>query len=354
MSIDFRFKIQRDEFCLDIDQSISSSGVTAIFGASGCGKTTLLRAIAGFEFSKNSFLKVVGNIWQNDQLFLDAHKRELGYVFQEASLFPHLNVQQNLEYGLKRSGQKDSKNLEEIINLLGIRELLKRRPCKLSGGEQQRVAIARALARSPKLLLLDEPLAALDDERKNEVLPYLEKLNQKLGIPIVYVSHSKEEVARLADYVLILEDGKVLAYGSVSEIFSRIDLNLSQKDDRFCIIEGTIIRIEKQYNLATVGFDGGEIIKTANDFKIGDSVRLKIKASDVSLTLMKQEGTSILNILKSKILSISTLNETDSLIRLKIGKSILLSRVTKKTVSQLNLFEGKEVFSQIKAVVALR
>jgi molybdate transport system ATP-binding protein len=353
MSIHFKFKIQKGDFCLDVDQSISADGVTAIFGASGCGKTTLLRAIAGFEPLKNNFLEVVGNIWQDEQVFLEAHKRELGFVFQEASLFTHLSVQENLEYGLKRSSQKDTQNLNEIIELLGLSELLKRSTRKLSGGEQQRVAIARALARSPKLLLLDEPLAALDDERKNEILPYLEKLNQKIGIPIIYVSHSKEEVARLADHVLILEKGEVAAYGSVLDIFSRADLNLSHEQDSLCIIEGRVKQIDKSFNLMTIEFDGGEIVAAVNNFRIGDTLRLKVKASDVSLTLSKQDDTSILNIIKSRVLSITPLNITQSLIRLEVGSSHLLSRVTNKSVEHLGLIEGKEVYSQIKTVVVL-
>lgn len=219
MTIDARFEINRGSFKLDIDLSIPSNGVTSLFGPSGSGKTTLLRAIAGLEHHRKGFLKVGNTLWQGNGYFLPAHKRSIGYVFQEASLFPHLNVQKNLEYGFKRIPEGCKKvSLADAVDLLGIHHLLERKPDTLSGGERQRVAIARALAASPELLLMDEPLAALDTESRLEILPYLESLSEEMKIPMIYVSHAVEETLRLADYFILLEAGQVIESGSAAEV----------------------------------------------------------------------------------------------------------------------------------------
>ncbi len=223
-SLDARFRIAWPGFSLDADLSLPSRGVTALFGHSGSGKTTLLRCIAGLERAPHGFLRVNGDVWQDASTWLPAYRRPIGYVFQEASLFPHLSVLGNLEFGLKRSGQNDRTHLNHAIELLGIGHLLDRRPGRLSGGERSRVAIARALAITPKLLLMDEPLAALDEPRKQEILPYLERLRDEAQIPIVYVSHSVAEVARLSDTLVILEGGKVRAAGPTIELMHRLDL----------------------------------------------------------------------------------------------------------------------------------
>ena len=227
MSIQVRFDLQQSNFRLNIDLAIAGKGVTAIFGPSGCGKTTLLRAIAGLERIDNGYLSVGDQIWQDANQFLAPHKRSVGYVFQEPSLFDHLSVHRNIEYGLKRAQFKDDSGaIDQAIELLDIGHLGARMPNQLSGGEQQRVAIARALAAKPKLLLLDEPLAALDETLKAEILPYLESLHRDLDIPVLYVSHSRQEVARLADQLLLLDSGEVTAYGKVADLFSSVHLPL--------------------------------------------------------------------------------------------------------------------------------
>ena len=228
MTIEARFDIDRGDFRLDVDLSIPARGITALFGPSGCGKTTLLRAIAGLERVPGGHLGMAGETWQDDGLFVPTHKRPIGYIFQEASLFSHIDVRGNLEYGTRRmrDGQ-DRVSLEEAVDLLGIGHLLDRRPHTLSGGERQRVAIARALAVSPRLLLMDEPLASLDLERKQEILPYLESLHRTLEIPVIYVSHEPDEVARLADHMVLLEAGRVIASGTVHDMFTRLDLPLA-------------------------------------------------------------------------------------------------------------------------------
>ena len=238
MSIEVRFGIKRGEFSLTIDTEIPEHGVTSIFGASGSGKTTLLRAIAGLEAPENGYLKVGGVVWQDTNTFLPTHERKIGYVFQEPSLFQHLNVQDNINYGLARSKRDNTeRSLDEAISLLGIEHLLKRMPWQLSGGEQQRVAIVRALMTDPSMLLLDEPLAALGDEQKAEILPYLESVYQQLDIPVLYVSHSRNEVARLADHILLLDKGTITAYGKVTDIFTSLDLPLAHQAHAETIID---------------------------------------------------------------------------------------------------------------------
>ena len=258
MSIEARFYIDRGDFSLDVELTIPERGVTALFGPSGCGKTTLLRAIAGLETNSNGYLKVANEIWQNSQKCLPPHQRPIGYVFQEPSLFAHMNVQRNLEYGLKRlRGVTRKVSLDHAVELLGIGHLLVRMPHQLSGGEQQRVAIARALAVSPAMLLMDEPLAALDSIRKQEIMPYLESLHRELDIPVLYVSHSREEVARLADHLVLLEAGRVQAMGTVSELFSRLDLTLAHGPETETVIKAVVAGYDEEFELSYLDFSAG-------------------------------------------------------------------------------------------------
>lgn len=215
-----RFRLQQDRFLLDVDTTFYARGVTAIFGHSGCGKSTLLRCIAGLEKPHDAYLKVDQDIWEDSHTHqrLATHQRPIGYVFQEASLFPHLSALKNLEFGQKRCAHPQSpEQLQQIIDLLGIEKLLHRKPDRLSGGERQRVSIARALAVNPQLLLMDEPLAALDIRRKREILPFLEKLHQELEIPVLYVTHSPAEVRRLADRMVVMDSGQIIANGSLKD-----------------------------------------------------------------------------------------------------------------------------------------
>ena len=222
MSIAARFQLAWPGFSLDVDLRVPATGVTALYGPSGSGKTTLLRCVAGLERAASGFLAIGDEIWQDQTRFVPTHQRALGYVFQDAALFPHLSVQENLEFGLRRIAAGERRvSLDEAVDLLGIRPLLSRRPGRLSGGERQRVAIARALAVSPRLLLLDEPLAALDLARKREILPYLQRLHETLQIPVLYVTHSPDEVARLADHLVVLEQGRVLADLPVQQFFDQ-------------------------------------------------------------------------------------------------------------------------------------
>ena len=355
MSIEARFLLKRDNFTLDVDLNLPAQGITAIFGRSGCGKTTLLRSIAGLEKIDKGYFKIGDQIWQNDTFFLPPHKRSIGYVFQEASLFDHLNIQRNLEYGLKRLPKKQRKvSLDKAITLLGIGHLLQRKPHQLSGGEQQRVAIARALAVSPAMLLMDEPLAALDKSLKQEILPYLETLQQELDIPILYVTHSRHEIALLADYLVLLEVGRVQAKGTLSKLFSRLDLSLAHQPDTETVIEGTISGHDDRFQLSFLDFSGGRFTIARNNLVEGSKARLQVLARDVSITLERQEQTSILNIFPAVVNELADEGEAQTTVKLTLGTTTLLSRITRKSATDLGLKADKRVFVQVKSVALLQ
>jgi molybdate transport system ATP-binding protein len=298
VTIEARFRLEHRDFTLDVDLNVPARGVTMLFGPSGCGKTTLLRAIAGLEHCAGGFLRVGEMVWQEEGLFVPPHRRSLGYVFQEPSLFAHLSVRRNLEYGLRRVPEGERRvSLERAIELLRIGHLLGRRPGQLSGGERQRVAIARALAVSPRLLLMDEPLAALDLMRKQEILPYLESLHRELDIPVLYVSHFPDEVARLGDHLVLMEAGRVRAAGPIAGMLTRLDLPLAQGGDAEALIEVTVAGHDAGYELTYLDFPGGRFTVTRKELPLGERVRLRVVARDVSLTLERQSGTSILNAL---------------------------------------------------------
>lgn len=354
MTIDARFSIQRDSFTLNVELAIPDSGITAIFGSSGSGKTTLLRVIAGLEHARDGYLKVGDEIWQGPGKFLLPHQRPLGYVFQEPSLFPHLNIQSNLEYGLKRlKGRQQKISLDHAIDLLGIGSLLKRRTHQLSGGEQQRVAIARALAVSPKLLLLDEPLSGLDEPRKQEILPYLESLHQDLDIPMLYVSHSRNEVARLADHMIIMNNGHVQASGRVEDLFTRLDLPQAHEPDTGTVIDATVAGHDKEFSLTFLDFPGGRFTVAHKPLEIGTSARIQVLARDVSITLMRQEKTSILNIFPAEVDEIIDEGSAQVTIRLMLQNVPVLCRITRKSANELSLKPGSSVFVQVKSVALL-
>ncbi|MES2283361.1 MAG: molybdenum ABC transporter ATP-binding protein [Pseudomonadota bacterium] len=350
------FSQRNGDFSLDVSLAIPGRGVTAIYGPSGSGKTTLLRCIAGLERAKGAQLSVNGEVWQDDRagVFVPAHQRPLGYVFQEASLFAHLDVQGNLDYGLKRVPATQRRvPLDQAIELLGIGQLLDRRSNTLSGGERQRVAIARALATSPSLLLMDEPLASLDVQRKAEILPYLERLHDELNMPVLYVSHSPDEVARLADHLVLLEGGKVLASGPARELMTRMDLPMAHGDSAAAIIDATVSGLEPHYHLSHADFAGGRISLLNPKLQVGQRVRVRIQARDVSLTLARQEGSSVLNVFAAVVSGLSPDNPGQVMVSLDAGGSTLLARVTQKSADALALAPGKAVFAQVKGVAVL-
>ena len=354
--IEARLQLARADFSLDVDLKLPGHGVTALFGPSGCGKTTCLRSLAGLERARGR-VTVNQKIWQDDQSkqWLPTHQRALGYVFQEASLFAHLSVQKNIAYGLKRTPvERRRVSKERAVELLGIGHLLERMPATLSGGERQRVAIARALATSPEVLLMDEPLAALDAQRKAEVLPYLEQLQRQLQIPIVYVSHSMDEVARLAQHMVLLNAGRVLAQGSVTELLSNLDLPLAHGDVASSVVHATVQSHDAADHLSTLIFDGGQLqLVMARPRQVGSQVQLRVQARDVSLSLHRPEASSILNILPMQVLSLREDGPGQTMVSLQAGNTRLLARITQHSARALALQAGMQVYAQIKGMALL-
>jgi len=354
LNIEARFYLQRDSFTLDAELCVPMEGITAIFGPSGCGKTTLLRAIAGLERCQRGFFSLGEDVWQDEPHCIPAHRRPLGYVFQEANLFPHLSVRGNLEYGYKRLPVAARRlAFEQVVNLLGIESLLLRRAHRLSGGERQRVAIARALLTSPRLLLMDEPLAALDVNSKAEIYPFLERLHQELAIPILYVSHSPDEVARLADNLVLMEAGRIRAAGPIAEMLTRSDLPLVHGSDAESIIEASVVGHDDAYHLTRLEFAGGHFTVPRIALSEGQVVRLRVLARDVSLTLAQQTNTSILNIFPASVEELIEENPAQITIRLDAAGVKILSRITRKSAQVLELVPGKQVYAQVKSVALL-
>lgn len=353
-AINARFLLQWPGFTLDVDLELPPVGVTALFGHSGSGKTTLLRCIAGLERAPRGRLVMNGEVWQDGDSWVPTYRRPLGYVFQEASLFEHLSVLGNLRYGMKRVGGAGQVSLEQAIELLGIGHLLDRRPDRLSGGERQRVAIARALAVSPRLLLMDEPLAALDLKRKREILPYLERLHDELSIPVIYVSHSPDEVARLADHIVVMEGGRALAQGPLAETLARADLPVIIGEEPCAILEAVIGAVDRRWHLARVDFPGGGLWFRDRGLPVGHRVRVRIMARDVSLATRQPEGVSIQNVLRGRIETIGV-DEHPGLciVRVLIGETVFLARLTGRAASDLDLCPGLEVWVQIKSVALM-
>jgi molybdate transport system ATP-binding protein len=354
-TIQARFKLTYPEFTLDVDLDLPGRGVTALFGHSGSGKTTLLRLIAGLAHTPDGYLAMKGEIWQDARTCLPTHKRPLGYVFQEASLFPHLTARGNLEYGMKRSAERlDTAALDHVIDLLGIGGRVARRPHQLSGGERQRVAIARALAIKPRLLLMDEPLSALDLKRKQEILPYLERMHDELDIPVLYVSHAPDEVARLADHIVALEAGRVVAQGPLEETLARVDLPIKLGEDAGVVLEGRVAERDAEWHLARIEFPGGSLWVREGGHNVGERVRVRILARDVSLARTPHAGTSILNTLPAVVVdSVDDAHPALTLVKLRVGESPLLARLTKRSANALEITPGQLLYVQIKAVALI-
>ncbi|WP_022950157.1 molybdenum ABC transporter ATP-binding protein [Methylohalobius crimeensis] len=350
-----RFRLNFPGFSLNVNLNLPGKGTTILFGPSGCGKTTLLRCIAGLEEAAG-YLSVNGETWQDEAACLPTHKRSQGYVFQEARLFPHLSVLNNLQYGMKRVKPRHAKaSLEQSIELLGIGHLLARKPAGLSGGERQRVAIARALAVRPRLLMMDEPLAALDLPRKQEILPFLERLRDELQIPLIYVTHSPDEVARLADHLVVMQDGKAVASGPLSETLARLDLLVQLGEETGAVLEARVVERDRQWHLARVAFPGGSLWVRDRGIVEGKTIRVRVLARDVSLSLTPQPHSSMLNLLPAIIREMGDgEHPAIRLVRLQVGDSALLSRLTARSAQALKLHPGKRVWAQIKSVAIIR
>ena len=341
------------DFRLDV-RTTTEGRVVALFGRSGSGKTTLTNVIAGLVRPDRGRVVLDGRVLYDDASGIDipAHLRRVGYVFQEGRLLPHLTVRNNLVYGLRRTPAAERAiGFSRIVELLGIEHVLQRRPGDLSGGEKQRVAIGRALLTSPRVLLMDEPLASLDAHRRSEILQYIELMRDEVGIPIVYVSHSVEEVVRLADTVVLMAAGRVVAVGGVEEIMGRPDLRAAAGTfEGGAVVDAKVVGQDVRYELATLAFDGGVLTVTNLDALIGEPVRVRIRARDVSIALDPPSRISIQNVLRGNVAEVTTARDGIVDVSVAVGGVTLRSRITQRAAEQLALKPGLEVYAMVKAV----
>jgi molybdate transport system ATP-binding protein len=371
--IDLRLRLPRRDFTLDLALALPARGVSALFGPSGCGKTTVLRALAGLERATGR-VALGDEVWQDDatRRFVPTHQRALGYVIQEAALFPHLDVRRNLDYGLRRIAPNERRvALDRAVDLLGVGHLMSRRTTALSGGERQRVAIARAIVTSPRLLLMDEPLAALDAPRKAEVLPYLERLHTELAFPVVYVSHALDEVARLADHLVLMDAGRVVADGPLADVLARLDLPLPVGEDAGVVLDAVVAERDALWHLARLEqqpilsardmfFNGGAAPVRCSFWTrdtgaaVGQRVRLRVLARDVSLTLAPQSDSSIGNQLSAVVEAVADdRHPALALVRVRVGTTPLVARLSKRSANSLGLHIGQTVWAQVKTVALM-
>ena len=340
-------------FRLETQFEVEEGSITAIFGKSGAGKTSTINAIAGLTRPDVGVIQI-GNTTlfdQNLRINLPIYKRQIGYVFQDDRLFPHMTVRNNLIYGTpKNRDVANSLNLTDITGLLELAPLLERRPRTLSGGEKQRVAIGRALLSNPKLLLMDEPLASIDIQHRFEILPFIQRVREKTGITIIYVTHALEEVIFIADQIILLSEGQVTAQGTVEEIMSRLDLHpMTSRFDAGAVISATYSGYDREFDLGELSFDGGTLRIAGLNAEIGIHLRAHIRARDVSLMLDKPKDTSVLNVFKGELIEIRHEEGPQLDLLINIGTP-LIARITRKSLNDLNLDIGSKVYAMIKAV----
>ena len=344
-----------DSFTLSLDTTLSGSGVTGIFGSSGSGKTTLLDCIAGLRRAETgSTLSWGGTVWQNESEFLPTWQRQVGVVFQDGRLFPHLNVAQNLSYATDRcrSGET-APDWDRVVTWLQLQRLLNRFPDTLSAGQRQRVAIARALLSSPALLLLDEPMANLDHGARAQCIACLQQVHSELSIPMLYVSHDIEELAQLADDLLVLENGRIIEQGAFLDISSRVDTTLAHATNAAAIATGTVVEHDTQYGLSRLDVEGQSVWVNLIAAPVGQQRRIRIPARDVSICCERPQATSILNVLPVTLIEVEASLGPSVLLRLQLGDQFLLARLTRKSADALNLRPGDALFAQIKSAALL-
>ncbi len=355
------FRGRLGAFGLDVALDVPSQGITALFGPSGSGKTTTLRCIAGLQRLEGT-CHVGGEVWQDRDTFLPTHRRPIGYVFQEPSLFPHLSVRQNLLFPARAAGKRRPPariGFDDVVALLDLSGLLARAPDRLSGGERQRVAIGRALLSEPRLMLMDEPLSALDRDRREEIMPFLERLHGSLGMPILIVTHEMATVERLADHLVLIDGGRIRASGPLHDIQSDPGLPLALSRDAAVSFEATVSGHDAAYGLARLDVDGGTFVVPASRERLaGVRLRLRVAAGDVSLTLSPPADTTILNVMPARILEMSPSGEHEVIVVLGLGQGgggqRMLARITRLSRSRLGLREGMEVYAQVKGVALAR
>ncbi len=354
-SLEARIRLDRGaDFTLDVQLDIPLRGVTAVYGPSGSGKTSLLYCLAGLlSGSAETEIRFAGQLWQDGAQLLPSHQRQIGLVFQDARLFPHLTVAGNLAYASERRAGRSGPSLLEVCEWLKLENLMQRGPEQLSRGQQQRVAIARALLSAPRILLLDEPLANLDQSSRAEILSHLQRINRELAIPMLYVSHDMEELARLAEWLIVLECGRVSAQGPMIELCSRLELALAHEEQAAAIITATVTGHDTEFGLSQLDLDGQTMLVSALEAKPGSQLRLRVPARDISLCRQLPSETSILNIFKVQITEIEDSSSNRLLLRLQVGSQLLLARLTRKSIVALQLKPGDTVYAQIKSVALL-
>lgn len=347
-------QLRKGAFNLDVSFHTPGRGVVALFGHSGSGKSTILRCLAGLERGSGR-IAINGEVWQDSATgdFVPPHRRGVGYVFQEPSLFPHFSVRENLAYGFKRVPERERRvRFDDAVALLGIERLLERSPARLSGGERQRVAIARALLASPKLLLMDEPLSALDEKSKREIIPYLERLHAELAIPAVLVSHSLREVERLADHIVWLENGCVRDAGAITQLLGSVAMAQAE-EDAGTVVEAVVALHDEQFQLTALDSSCGRLWVHRMYAPPRQKVRVRLPARDVSIALEAESGTSILNQWRARIEEVVPTTPGQVLVRMGAGERYnvpLLACITAKSASHLQLGPGAEVYARIKSV----
>jgi molybdate transport system ATP-binding protein len=352
-----RFRGTLGAFVLDAAFEAPMRGVTAVFGPSGCGKTTVLRCVAGLQMLRDGYLSIGGEVWQDGADFRPPYERSIGYVFQEASLFPHLSVRRNLLYGHRRAvrrGTEAATRFDDVVALLGMQDLLDRSPLRLSGGERQRVAVGRALLAQPRLLLMDEPLAGLDRLSKDEILPYLEALHTGLSIPILYVSHDIAEVERLADHLVLMQAGHVVACGPLQEVQADPALPIARLREASVALDASVTDYDPEYGLTTLAIDGGTIVVPGQCGAPGTLQRVRVGASDVSLARQPPGPCTILNVLPARVAAAERHDAAQVNVVVRLGVAgqgaRLLARITRKSWQALGVEPGDLVYAQVKSV----
>ena len=351
-SLSLNVALDRPGFGLRVALDLNLTGITAVFGPSGSGKTTLLRIVAGLERDARGTVGYDGEAWAAEGTYVPAHRRRIGYVFQDGRLFPHLSVEENLRYALQRSTRAAGRpaiDLTSAVEALDLASLLARRTTSLSGGEQQRVAIARALLTSPRLMLMDEPLSSLDAARKREILPHIERLPQTFGVPVLYVTHNVDEVARLANEVVLLAAGRVVAHGPVGEIFERSDLSaLTGGLEAGVVVRARVLAHEN--GVATLAWGAQQLRVPMAAAKIGALHPLRIHARDVAVATVRPERLSIRNVLGARILAIEESHNMNVELLLDVDGKHLRARITRDALDELDLTVGREVYALVKSV----
>lgn len=350
-------RLKRSCFELEVDLNLKGKGVTGIFGVSGSGKTSFLRVLAGLERDAQGYLEVMGEVWMDTsrRYLKPTHERSIGYVFQDSLLFPHLSVHDNIRFGYDRiSKDKIKISPEQVVELLGISQFENRQVTQLSGGERQRVAIARALLTSPALLLMDEPLSALDARRKSEVLPYLERINRALETPMLYVTHLPDEIVRLCDDLIILESGRVLDHGTVESVFPKIGLSHDDHYDPSVVFMTEVVGLDPVSHLMKLSFSGGHLWTRSRALAIGTKIRCRIHGRDVSLSKEHPVGSSILNSFKARLIEILPARHPgERWVRLDANGTMVIASLTLRSVRELDLVIGTEVWVQVKAIAVM-